>query len=195
MAWVLLKHRMNPKPQTSSVQPPKSQGSQRPENRDEPFRAGQTGAREGDESFRSGQTGRREDTRDLASEAQQLASDVAGQVTQSAERQLAGGKERAAEAIGHLAEALRETRGQLRAKEMPVVQDYLGRAASQVEELARYLQRKNMRQVVGDLESFARREPVLFLGSAFVIGLVGGRFLKSSAPATDERERERGPRR
>ena len=191
MAWVLLEHGMNPKPQTTSAQPPKPQASARSENRDESARSGQAGSREGDESYRAGQTGAREDARALTSEARQLAGDVAGQVTQSAEHQLAGGKERAAEVIGHLAEALRETRGQLRAKEMPAVQEYLGRAASQVEEVARYLQKKNLGQVVGDLESFARREPILFVGSAFVVGLLGGRFLKSSAAAIEER----GPRR
>jgi hypothetical protein len=123
----------------------------------------------------------------VTSDARQLASDVAEQVTKSAERQLAGGKERAAEAIGQLAEALRETGGHLRAKEMPVVEDYLGRAATQVESVARYLQKKKLGQVVGDLESFARREPVLFVGGALVVGLLGGRFLKSSAPALEER--------
>jgi hypothetical protein len=171
MAHVLLTHRMNQKPQSSSAQPPKPQA--RSENREESVRAGQSGARE--------------DDRPLSSEAKQLASDVADQVAKSAERQLAGGKERAAEAIGHLAEALRETGGQLRTKEMPVVHDYLGRAATQVEGVARYLQKKNLGQVVGDIESFARREPVLFVGSAFVVGLLGGRFLKSSAPAMEER--------
>jgi hypothetical protein len=128
--------------------------------------------------------------RSVTSDARQLASDVAQQVSKSAERQIAGGKERAAEAIGHLAEALRETGGQLRAKEMPAVEDYLGRAATQVEGVAHYLQRKQLGQVVGDLESFARREPMLFVGSAFVVGLLGGRFLRSSASALVE---EHGP--
>jgi len=184
-------HRMNPKSQTTSVQPPKGQPSPRSENRDETFRAGQTGAREGDEPVRPSQTGAREEARDLTSEARELASDVAGQVTKSAERRFAGGKERAAEAIGHVAEALRQMRGQLRAKEMPVVEDYLGRAATQVESLGRYLQTKSLDQLVRDVESIARREPVLFVGSAFVVGLLGGRFLKSSTPSMEKRGSDR----
>jgi len=70
---------------------------------------------------------------------------------------------------------------------MPAVDAYMGRAASQVENVARYLHDKNLGQVVGDLESFARREPVLFVGGALVVGLLGGRFLKSTAPAMEER--------
>ena len=165
-------HRMNQKPQSTSAETPKPQAGAR-ENRDATSRAGQAGAGM--------------DSRAVTSDARQLASDVAEQVTKSAERQLAGGQERAAEAIGHLAEALRETGGQLRAREVPAVDEYLNRAATQVESVARYLQRKKLGQVIGDLESFARREPVLFVGGALVVGLLGGRFLKSTAPAMEER--------
>jgi hypothetical protein len=140
-----------------------------------------------EDTTQAGQAHGREDGRASTSDPRQLASDVAAQVTKSAERQLTSGKERAAEAIGHFAEALRETGGQLGAKEMPAIEDYLDRAATQVESLSRYLQRKKLGQVVGDVESFARREPVLFVGSALVVGLLGGRFLKSSAPVTEAR--------
>jgi hypothetical protein len=70
------------------------------------------------------------------------------------------------------------------AKELPVAHDYFGRVATQVEGMSSYLQTKGFGDVVDDLESFARREPVLFVGSAFVVGLLGGRFLKSSRPQT-----------
>ena len=66
--------------------------------------------------------------------------------------------------------------------DMPMLNDYLGRAASQVEGLSDYLQEKSLTDVVGDVERFARRDPVLFVGSAFLIGLLGGRFLKSAQP-------------
>jgi ElaB/YqjD/DUF883 family membrane-anchored ribosome-binding protein len=172
---------MNPKQQSPSSQGPRPQPSARSENRDAPSHAGQAGAGEHARAQSGG-----DDARDPTSDARQLATDVAQQVSKTAERQLAGGKDRAAEAIGHLAEALRETGGQLRAKEMPAVDEYLGRAATQVESVARYLQQKQLGQVVGDLESFARREPMLFVGSAFVVGLLGGRFLRSSAAAIGE---------
>src|SRR5689334_16243714 len=68
-----------------------------------------------------------EDARAIGSQAAGLASDVASQVAHSAERQFAGGKDRAADAISEIAGALRQTGKQLLAKEMPVANDYLGR--------------------------------------------------------------------
>ena len=37
--------------------------------------------------------------------------------------------------------------------------------------------------LVNRTESWARQNPALFLGGAFVIGVLGARFLKSSRPA------------
>lgn len=119
----------------------------------------------------------------LTSEAQQVASDLADKATRSAERQFAGGKERAVQMIGQFAEALRHSGQTLSAgTDMPMVNDYLGRAASQIEGLSGYLQKKSLTDVVGDVERYARREPVLFTSGALLLGLLGGRFLLSSRP-------------
>jgi len=120
----------------------------------------------------------------------QFATDVADKATQSAQRQIVSGKERAAETIGHLAGALRQTGEQLGTKDMPLVNDYLSRVATQAEGFANYLKKTSLGQVVGDLEKLARREPLLFMGSALAIGLLGGRFLKSSPPERTSPSRE-----
>jgi hypothetical protein len=141
------------------------QGSQR----DEPGRGGSGG---GDQE------------RTLTSEAQHVASDLADKATRSAERQFAGGKERAVHMIGQLAEALRHSGQTLSSgTDMPMVNDYLGRAASQIEGLSGYLEKKSLTDVVGDVERYARREPVLFTSGAFLLGLLGGRLLRSSQPS------------
>ena len=123
-----------------------------------------------------------EDARNVPSEAVQFATDIADKATQSAQRQFATGKERAADTIGHLAGALRHTREELATDDMPLVNDYLGRVATQAEGFADYLKKTSFGEVVGDLEKLARRQPFLFVGSALVVGLLGGRFLKSSPP-------------
>ena len=46
-----------------------------------------------------------------------------------------------------------------------------------------------MRNAVSSTERFARREPLFFLGGAFVVGLLAARFLKSSERAETESER------
>ncbi len=121
---------------------------------------------------------------EVAEGVKDLATGVAGQLKKSAESQLTGGKERAAESLETVAEALRHTGEHLRSKdEATFITDYVEVAADKVEAASEYLQDRNFGQIVRDIESFARREPALFLGGAFVAGLIGGRFLKSSRPA------------
>jgi len=145
--------------------------SHREPRRDEPGRGGRSTGGDGEHT--------------LTSEAQQVVSDLADKATSSAERQFAGGKERAVQLIGQLAEALRHSGQTLSSgTDMPMVNDYLGRAASQIENLSGYLQKKSLTDVVGDVEQYARREPALFTSGAFLLGLLGGRFLRSSQPSS-----------
>lgn len=124
-----------------------------------------------------------EGVRDLGNEVKHIAGDVAGEARKTAEIQLAGGKSRAAKGLGSVAEALHTTSAHLREQEKGELADYVVRAANQVEAASSYLAARTIGQIVADVERFARREPALFLGGAFAIGLVGGRFLKSSRPA------------
>jgi hypothetical protein len=120
----------------------------------------------------------------VADQAQQAAGQVADQARQQVSSRLTGQKDRAAEGLGSVAQALRQTGQQLREQDQQAVTDYIDRAASQVERLSSYLQQHEIGQLVDDVEQFARRQPALFLGGAFVMGLLGARFLKSSRPYT-----------
>jgi len=59
---------------------------------------------------------------------------------------------------------------------------YTGVAARQIENVASYFERKDLKGMMRDAEGFARRNPAIFLGAAFAIGMVAARFLKSSTP-------------
>ena len=59
---------------------------------------------------------------------------------------------------------------------------YSDTLATQVEQLSHYLDRKDLRELTADVERFARRNPAVFLGGAFVLGLLAARFLKSGNP-------------
>jgi hypothetical protein len=61
---------------------------------------------------------------------------------------------------------------------------YTGTAANQIEKIADYFERKDLRAMMRDTEDFARRNPAIFLGAAFGIGLLAARFLKSSPPSS-----------
>jgi len=117
----------------------------------------------------------------LGKEAKSLAKDVASQARDTAQGRLSSGKERAAQSVGTVADALRHTGQHLRLQDEESLPEYIDRAAEKLESVSGYLRNKELRDVMGDVESFARREPAIFIGGAFALGLLGGRFLKSSA--------------
>jgi hypothetical protein len=114
----------------------------------------------------------------VVNQAKQAVSHVAVQARDQVSRQLDTRKDKAAEAIGTVASALRETGDKL--KETGALGEMAGRAAERVERLQGYFDGKPIAEIARDVERFARREPALFLGGAFALGLIGGRFLKSS---------------
>lgn len=61
---------------------------------------------------------------------------------------------------------------------------YTDTAARKIENVADYFDTKDVRAMARDLESFARRNPAIFIGAAFGLGLLVARFLKSTTPDT-----------
>jgi hypothetical protein len=91
-------------------------------------------------------------------------------------------KGKAADSLGTVAQALRQSSEQLRKQnEGAAVPEYVASAASQVERLSGYLRSTNSGEIVASVEQFARRQPALFIGGAFMLGILGARFLKSSS--------------
>jgi hypothetical protein len=108
------------------------------------------------------------------------ASDLLGQVKHQATAQAAAQKERAAESLAGVAEAVREAGDRLR-DQAPGVASYVDSAVNQIEELSTTLREKDPEEFLYDLEDLARRRPALFIGGAFLLGLAVARFLKSSS--------------
>jgi uncharacterized protein YjbJ (UPF0337 family) len=120
----------------------------------------------------------------VTEQAQQAAGQVVGQARQQVSTRLASQKDRAAEGLTSVAHALRQTGQQLRAQDQQAATGYIETAASQVERISNYLKQNDLGGLIDDVERFARRQPALFLGGTFVLGLLGARFLKSSRPST-----------
>ena len=59
---------------------------------------------------------------------------------------------------------------------------YTGVAAQKIESVANYFETKSVGDMAHDLENFARRNPLVFFGAAFGLGLLAARFLKSTSP-------------
>lgn len=114
-----------------------------------------------------------------------VASNVASQAREQVSSQFDTRKDKAVETIGNVASAIRDTSEKL--KGVGPLGDVAGRAADRIESVAEFFEGKHIGDVVRDVERFARREPALFLGAAFALGLIGGRFLKSAAPRSNSR--------
>jgi hypothetical protein len=112
-----------------------------------------------------------------------VASNVANQAKEQVNAQFDTRKDKAVETIGNVATAIRETSDKL--KGVGPLGDVAGRAADGIESVAEFFEGKQIGDIVRDVEKFARREPALFVGAAFALGLIGGRFLKSSHRSTD----------
>jgi hypothetical protein len=105
---------------------------------------------------------------------------IVNRVKESATAQLTTQKDRGTDALGRIADAVRSSTQKLRADQHDTIAGYIDQAANQIESWSQRLREKDVSELVSDVQQLARRRPVVFIGSAFALGLVGARFLKSS---------------
>ncbi|CAN5719171.1 hypothetical protein BH09MYX1_BH09MYX1_00370 [soil metagenome] len=127
----------------------------------------------------------------VASDLKSFAGGVAQEVKKTAEKKLVERKGRVAESLGGVADALRHTTTNDDAPVAEELRPMIEKAADHVDRVSRYVDKSTMGDMLEDVQSFARREPALFLGGAFFLGLIGGRFLKASkAVGSDDDDAE-----
>ena len=111
---------------------------------------------------------------------------IADRVRDSAVAQLSSQKDRATDGIGSVVAAVRQSTGQLRDQQHETIAKYVEQAADQIDRFTQRLREKDVRELVNDAQRLARRQPAVFIGSAFALGLVAARFLKSSSRNDDD---------
>jgi hypothetical protein len=118
----------------------------------------------------------------IVDQAKQTAANVASQakegVSQQIEQKFDSGRDKAIDKIETVSEALRGAGEKLEGT--GPLPDLADKAAEGIDRLAHYFENKSVTDIVRSVESFARREPALFLGGALAMGVIAGRFLKSS---------------
>jgi hypothetical protein len=126
---------------------------------------------------------------DRAEEAMEQTRGMVGQmfgdVRNAAEEMLEERKERAAESVQGVADALRRTAGNLKSENETIAR-YAEQAAETVARFSDTVRERRLGDMVADLDDFARRQPTLFLVGAVAAGFIAGRFMAASA----EREAE-----
>ncbi len=116
---------------------------------------------------------------EVTSVAKEQAKRAATQVTEQAKSTVGSRMNEAAHSIGSVADAVRQTSHEI-GTENDVVGRYGEQLAGHLEGVSSYLNEKGVEDVLMDLQDFARRQPAVFLGGAFMLGMVVGRFIRSS---------------
>ena len=117
---------------------------------------------------------------ELVHQTQQKAGDMVDQIQSQLKSKLTEEKKIVSGSLGHIASAVQEAGQGLREKDQPVLGEYADSAAKLVNNFSHYLQKTDIENFVGDIQTVARKRPAIFVGSLFVVGLLAGRFLKSS---------------
>jgi hypothetical protein len=121
--------------------------------------------------------------KDQASQFGDAARDFATTAKDKVEEEVTQRKSLGADYIGSIAQATDRAANEFE-KEMPQAAQYIRQAAEKMQGVADNVRNRDVRELVGDVQDFARRQPTLFFGGAVVLGFAALRFLKSNAPAS-----------
>jgi hypothetical protein len=116
---------------------------------------------------------------DAGREAGESAGHLAQRATDLGIQQADRGRETAATGIEQMADSIRRVSLDMEG-DQPAIADAAQTAADQAERIARYLRETDAREIISTVEDVARRQPLVFLGGAFVLGFVAARFIKAA---------------
>ena len=140
-------------------------------------------AREG-QAGGEGRTGVREKLGEQARTAARQAREKAGNAFAERKTEVAG-------QVSSVADAVRNSSSQLRGSGHDQIAGITESIAEQAERAASYLRDSDLRSIRPDFEDLARRQPMLVIGGALALGLIGARFLRSSERREADFDRDR----
>jgi hypothetical protein len=115
---------------------------------------------------------------EIGNAAKDMAADATGRVKSAMTEQKTAG----ANYLGTVAQAVQRAAGEFDS-DVPHAAHYIRQAAGQIESVANAVRERDMRELVGEVQEFARRQPTLFFGGAVILGFAALRFFKSSSPS------------
>ena len=116
---------------------------------------------------------------DAKAAIQEIAEPLKERAEEIAEQQKAAGTDRIRTLATAVHGAARELEG-----DMPRVASSVHDMAQKIEQTASTVRNKNIDELIGDLDRYAREQPGMVFGGAVVAGIVLSRFLKSSSSAS-----------
>ena len=118
----------------------------------------------------------------LGQQAKAIAGSAVEQAKDVVSAQVTEKSGKGAADIGEVAKALHQTSESL---EGNIASPYVKQAAQQLDRVSEFLRTNDVGEMTKKVEAYARREPLLFLGGALAVGLLGARFLKATADRTE----------
>ena len=106
---------------------------------------------------------------------------IVNRVKETATARLTSQRDRGLDVLESVSEAVRTTTQKLRENQHDAIAGYVDRAADQIDQWSQRLRDKDIQELITDVQQLARRRPAVFIGSAFALGLLAARFLKSSS--------------
>jgi hypothetical protein len=122
-------------------------------------------------------------TGNAISDAKKVGSELVSAARDSATSLLDAQRARAADQIVAIGEALRRSAESFESTGAAALTQYVDQAADQLCGFADTVRDRSWNDLAGDVESFARRYPTMFMLSALGVGFIAGRFLLSSERA------------
>lgn len=118
-----------------------------------------------------------QESADPAGQAKQAARGVAGQVKERLVNTADGQKAGIADRLDEVADSLHRSSEQFAGKQ-DWIASAIARGASELDTLASSLRTTDVADLLGQVQSFARRQPGLFIGTSLVAGFALARFGK-----------------
>ena len=116
----------------------------------------------------------KEQTASVAESAKNMASQAGDKLLSTMEQQKTAG----ADFVSGMAGAMRRAANEF--GDVPQAAQYIHLAADQIDSVSDAFRRRDLNQLVAEVQDFARRQPTAFMGAAVLAGFAVMRFLKTS---------------
>lgn len=127
------------------------------------------------------------DVQRMGQEVQEKAGEVIEEAGERTKSMLDSQKGRAAGGLRDIAQVLHRTGEELQKGEQANVAGYAHGAADRLDRWSERLESESVDDLLDGVEGFARRQPEVVIGGAFLLGLLASRFLKSSSARREAR--------
>lgn len=114
----------------------------------------------------------------LTDSAKEVASNAGEKLRASVREQKAAG----ADYVGNVAGIIRRTAYEFDT-DIPQAGHYIRKAAAQLENVSDAMRTRDMSEIIGNVQDFARKQPTAFFGAAVLLGFATVRFFKSGSGA------------